>query len=96
MRAGMALTHAAAATHDDDSTLPRLATMVDTALQAGMPPSRIRSVIPNRQTSPHPGHRAVAVAIVNRPDHDSHSSRSGRLHRRPTTPRSPHRPTPTD
>lgn len=55
VRAGMALTHAAAATRDDDSTLPRLAAMVDTALQAGMPPSRIRSVIPNRQKAPIPG-----------------------------------------
>ena len=55
VRAGMALIHAAAATRDDDSTLPRLAAMVDTALQAGMPPSRIRSVIPNRQKAPIPG-----------------------------------------
>jgi hypothetical protein len=29
--------------------------MVDTALQAGMPPSRIRSVIPNRNKTPIPG-----------------------------------------
>ena len=29
--------------------------MIDTALQAGMPPSRIRSVIPSRQKAPIPG-----------------------------------------
>lgn len=55
VRAGMAVTHAAAATRDDDTTLPRLTTTIYTALQAGMPPSKIRSVIPSRDTTPIPG-----------------------------------------
>jgi hypothetical protein len=55
VRAGVALTHAAAATREDHSTLPRLTTMIHAALQAGMPPSRIRSVIPSRDTTPIPG-----------------------------------------
>ena len=55
VRAGMALTYAAAATCDDDSALPRLATIIHSALQAGMPPSRIRSVIPSRDATPIPG-----------------------------------------
>ena len=55
VRSGMALTYAAEATRDDDSALPRLATTIYTALQAGMPPSKIRSVIPNRDTTPIPG-----------------------------------------
>jgi hypothetical protein len=46
VRAGMALTHAGAATRDDDSALPRLAVMLYTALPAGVPPSKIRAVIP--------------------------------------------------
>jgi len=37
MRAGMALTHAAAAAQADNSALPRLTTTIHTALQAGMP-----------------------------------------------------------
>jgi hypothetical protein len=55
VRAGMALTHAAAATHDDHSTLPHLATIIYAALDTGMPPSRIRSVIPTREATPIPG-----------------------------------------
>ena len=55
VRSGMALTYAAEAARDDDSALPRLATTIYTALQAGMPPSKIRSVIPNRDTTPIPG-----------------------------------------
>lgn len=55
VRAGMALGQAAAATADDDSTLPRLAEMIYTALEAGMPPSRIRAVIPTRDKTPIPG-----------------------------------------
>jgi hypothetical protein len=55
VRAGMALTYAAAATRDDDSALPRLTTIIHTALQAGMPPSRIRSLIPSRERHPIPG-----------------------------------------
>jgi hypothetical protein len=51
----MALTHAAAATHDDHSTLPQLATTLYAALDAGMPPSTIRSVIPTREATPIPG-----------------------------------------
>ena len=55
MRAGMALTHTAAAARDDDSTLPRLATMMYAALEAGIPPSTIRKVIPDRDATPIPG-----------------------------------------
>jgi hypothetical protein len=45
VRAGMALTHAAAATRDDDSALPRMGAMLRAALQEGMPPSKIRAII---------------------------------------------------
>ncbi|WP_181428317.1 hypothetical protein [Mycolicibacterium moriokaense] len=45
VRAGIALTHAAVATHDDNSALPRLAAMLRTALQEGMPPSKIRAIV---------------------------------------------------
>ena len=55
VRTGMALGHAAAATADDNSPLPRLAEIIYTALEAGMPPSRIRDVIPTRDTTPIPG-----------------------------------------
>ena len=55
VRAGLALGHAAVATEDDDSALPRLAEIIYTALDAGMPPSRIRSVIPDRNAAPIPG-----------------------------------------
>lgn len=55
VRTGMALGHAAAATAEDDSELPRLAEIIYTALEAGMPPSRIRSVIPTRGETPIPG-----------------------------------------
>jgi hypothetical protein len=55
VRTGMALSYAAEATRDDDSTLPRLASIIYSALQAGMPPSKIRSVIPDRSTTPIPG-----------------------------------------
>ena len=55
VRAGMAVTHAAAAVQADNSALPRLTTTILAALQAGMPPSRIRSVIPSRDTTPIPG-----------------------------------------
>lgn len=55
VRTGMALTYAAEAARDDDSALPRLATIIYSALQAGMPPSKIRSVIPDRSTTPIPG-----------------------------------------
>jgi hypothetical protein len=46
VRAGVALTHAAAATRDDNSALPRLGSMLSMALQEGMPPSKIRAIIP--------------------------------------------------
>ena len=55
VRAGLALGHAATATRDDHSALPRLAEIIYTALEAGLPPSRIRSVIPSRKTTPIPG-----------------------------------------
>jgi hypothetical protein len=55
VRAGLALGQAAAATNEDHSTLPRLAEIIYTVLEAGMPPSRIRTVIPSRETSPIPG-----------------------------------------
>jgi hypothetical protein len=55
VRAGMALTHAAAAAREADTTLPRLAVMVQTALQSGLPPARIRGVIPSREKTPIPG-----------------------------------------
>ena len=38
VRAGMALGHAATATNDDGSALPRLAELIYTALETGMPP----------------------------------------------------------
>ena len=50
VRAGMALTHAGSAVHDDPSELPTLAVMLYGALQAGMPPNKIRAIIPARQT----------------------------------------------
>jgi hypothetical protein len=55
VRAGMALTHAAAAAREADTTLPTLAVMVQTALQNGLPPARIRGVIPSREKTPIPG-----------------------------------------
>lgn len=55
VRAGMALTHAAAATQHDTANLPRLITTLYAALEAGMPPSKIRAVIPDRDTTPIPG-----------------------------------------
>jgi hypothetical protein len=55
VRTGMALTYAAAATRDDNSTLPQLAAIIHSALQAGMPPTSIRSVIPDREATPIPG-----------------------------------------
>jgi hypothetical protein len=55
VRAGMALTHAAAAAREADTTLPRLAAMVQTALQSGLPPTVIRGVIPSREKTPIPG-----------------------------------------
>ena len=55
VRAGMALTYAGEATRDDDSTLPHLAAMIYAALQAGMPPTKIRAVIPTRDKTPIPG-----------------------------------------
>jgi hypothetical protein len=55
MRAGMALTYAGEAVRDDDSTLPALAAMLYTALQAGMPPAKVRTVIPTRDKTPIPG-----------------------------------------
>jgi hypothetical protein len=55
VRAGMALTHAVAASRDASTTLPRLAVMVQTALQSGLPPARIRGVIPSREKTPIPG-----------------------------------------
>jgi hypothetical protein len=54
-RAGMALTHAAAAAREVDTTLPRLAAMVQAALQSGLPPARMRGVIPSREKTPIPG-----------------------------------------
>ena len=36
-------------------TLPRLAAMVHTGLQAGLPPAKIRAVIPDRQKTPIAG-----------------------------------------
>jgi hypothetical protein len=50
VRAGMALTHAGAATRDDNSTLPTLAAMLYSALQAGMPPHKIRAVTATQET----------------------------------------------
>ena len=55
VRAGMALTRAGEATRDDNSALPRLAALICVALQAGMPPSKIRGVIPTREKTPIPG-----------------------------------------
>jgi hypothetical protein len=55
VRAGMALTHAVAAVREAGTTLPRLAAMVQTALQSGLPPARIRGVIPSREKTPIPG-----------------------------------------
>jgi hypothetical protein len=55
VRAGMALAQAAAATQTDNSGLPQLSTTLYAALEAGMPPSKIRSVIPSRDTAPIPG-----------------------------------------
>lgn len=55
VRAGMALTHAAAATRAEGGALPRLTTTLYAALEAGMPPSKIRAVIPSRETTPIPG-----------------------------------------
>jgi hypothetical protein len=55
VRTGMALGHAAAAIADDDSTLPQLAGIIHSALETGIPPSRIRSVIPTRDKAPIPG-----------------------------------------
>jgi hypothetical protein len=55
VRAGMALTHAAAAAREADTALPRLAEMVQTALQNGLPPDKIRGVIPSREKTPIPG-----------------------------------------
>jgi hypothetical protein len=43
------------AVRDDHRTLPALAAMLYTALQTGMPPARIRAVIPTRAKSPIPG-----------------------------------------
>jgi hypothetical protein len=51
VRAGIALTHAAAATCDDNSALPRLTAMLSTALQEGMPPSKIRAIIAARNAT---------------------------------------------
>jgi hypothetical protein len=51
VRAGMALTHAAAATRDDNSALPRLTAMLSTALQEGMPPRKIRAIIAARNAT---------------------------------------------
>ena len=48
VRAGMALTHAGSAVHDDPCELPTLALMLYGALQAGMPPCKIRAIIPAR------------------------------------------------
>ncbi len=55
VRAGMALTYAGEAVRDDHSMLPALATLLCTALQTGMPPARIRAVIPTREKTPIPG-----------------------------------------
>jgi hypothetical protein len=55
VRAGMALTHAAAAVREANTTLPRLAAMIQSALQSGLPPAMIRGVIPSRSTTPIPG-----------------------------------------
>jgi Domain of unknown function (DUF4192) len=55
VRAGMALTHAEAATCDDDTALPPLAAMAYTALQRGIPPAQIRELIPNQDKAPLPG-----------------------------------------
>jgi hypothetical protein len=55
VRAGLAITHAAAATQTDNTVLPRLTTTLYAALEAGMPPSKIRSLIPSRNATPIPG-----------------------------------------
>ena len=64
VRTGMALTYAAEATRDDDSTLPRLATIIYSALQAGMPPSRSG---PSSRTVALPRYRAPHLAGPHRP-----------------------------
>jgi hypothetical protein len=51
VRAGIALTHAAAAARDDNSALSRLSAMLSMALQAGMPPSKIRAIIAARNAT---------------------------------------------
>ena len=94
VRAGMALTHAAAATRDDDSALPRLATMhlhraagrhaaVEDPLGHPQPRRAPRSRAPRCSRSRQAGRAATPVVWpACEPDG-------------PTTPRSPRRPTPT-
>jgi len=55
VRAGMALTHAVAAAREAGTTLPRLAEIVQAALQSGLPPTTIRGIIPSREKTPIPG-----------------------------------------
>jgi hypothetical protein len=55
VRAGLALTYASEAVRDDHRMMPALAAMLHTALQTGMPPARIRAVIPTRDKTPIPG-----------------------------------------
>ena len=51
LRARIALAHAAAAAEDGDTALPRLATMLNSAIRAGLPPSKIRDVIDNHRAA---------------------------------------------
>lgn len=55
VRAGIALTNAGTAVHNNPAALPTLAAMLATALQTGMPPAKIRAVIPTLDKTPTPG-----------------------------------------
>jgi Domain of unknown function (DUF4192) len=55
VRAGPALSHAAAAVRAENCTLPRLAATLTAGLEAGLPPSTIRGIIPSRNATPIPG-----------------------------------------
>jgi hypothetical protein len=55
VRAGIALDHAIAAARGDDAPVPRLAQYLTAALEPGMPPHKIREIIPTREAAPIPG-----------------------------------------
>lgn len=55
VRAGLALHHADTATRADGSELPALAELLHTALQNGLPPATLSTIIPTRQKAPIPG-----------------------------------------